>query len=181
MGTTLQEKFEARIETVIGIAENRFARLNGEARDESISNTLALSWKYYLRLAAQGKHDDDRAFKAMVHWATRHTRQGRMPQSRGKSKDALDYRNRGRVRFDSAFSLDSFIGERTPIPEVVAYRIDVPAFLATLSEKSRAIALDLALGLTTREVAQRHGVTSGAISQHRTRLKNLYDEFQREP
>jgi hypothetical protein len=181
MGTTLQEKFEARIDTAIGIAEHCFHGLPGEARDEAISNTLALSWKYYLRLAALGKEEDDRAFNSMVHWATRHTRQGRMPQSRGKSKDALDYRNRGRARFDSAFTLDGFVDERTPIPDAVAYRIDVPAFLATLSEKNQALAYELAQGMTTDEVAKRHGVTPGAISQFRTRFKTWFEKFQGEP
>jgi hypothetical protein len=103
-----------------------------------------------------------------------------MPQHRGKSKDALDYRDRGRITFNTAFDLNQYIADRTSVPDAVAYRLDVPAFLSTLSDKNRSIALDLAQGMTTKEVAQRHCLTPGAISQFRAKFKVWYNAFQGE-
>ena len=176
----LQKSFEPLIETIIGICQLQFRGLAPEAKDEAIANTVGLCWKYNLRLVDQGRHDDEHVFNSMVFWPTRHTRQGRMVQQRKGSKDALEYRNRGRVSFDDSFDLNGFVGERTPVPDGVAYRIDVQAFLNTLGAKSRTIAHDLAQGMTTKEVARLHGVTPGAISQFRTRFKKWYEEFQGE-
>lgn len=119
----------------------------------------------------------------MVWWAVKHTRQGRMPQGYGsrRAKCVLDYaRRRMRGVNLQPIDLDCFVGTSAPVPDAAAFRVDAPAFLATLDERNRGIALDLAAGLGTGEVARRWGVTPGAISQFRTRFQKWWNTFHGE-
>ena len=47
--------------------------------------------------------------------------------------------------------------------------------------RPRRIAVDLAQGCTTAEVARKNGVTNARISQLRQELKSSWGEFQHEP
>ena len=73
--------------------------------------------------------------------------------------------------------LDGLVGKKTSVLDQMVFRLDVPAFLATLTPRQRLLALDLAGSMTTSEAAEKHGVTPGAISQFRSRFKKWYDEF----
>jgi hypothetical protein len=179
----LQSQFEAKLDDIRGIAAYQFRGLPPEAKDEAVANTLGLCWKYFLRLVEQGKHEDDAVINSMVYFATRQTRMGRMPQGCGgaKSKDVLDYASRGlRGVSIEPVNLNFFIGPSAPVPDAAAFRIDTPAFLATLDDRNRGIANDLAAGMTTTEVARKWGVTPGAISQFRTRFRKWWSEFHGE-
>jgi hypothetical protein len=100
---------------------------------------------------------------------------------KSKPKCVLDYarRRKAKVMVQGGADLNSFIGASASIPEAVAFRLDVPAFLGTLTPKDREIALTLAVHGTT-ETARRIGVSPGAISQFRTRFRKKYDEFHAE-
>jgi len=58
--------------------------------------------------------------------------------------------------------------------------MDVRAWFATLSRRTRQIAKDLAYGFSTSEVAKKHGVTAGRISQLRRELHDAWRVFQGE-
>ena len=155
--------FETRINEITGWIKPRFRGLDPEARDEAVQNTLALAWKFWLRLVEQGKEQDEDIFRSMVSFAVRHTRMGRMPQGRGgvKPKDVLDYgrRRKGGVAIESV-NLNHFVGRSADtVADIAAFRIDTQVFLGTLSAKHRRLALDLASGVTTTEAAKLHGVT----------------------
>jgi hypothetical protein len=66
------------------------------------------------------------------------------------------------------------------VPVQAAFRIDTAAWLATLSARDRRIALDLAEGQATGEVARRHGVSPARISQLRRVFQGSYREFHGE-
>ena len=70
---------------------------------------------------------------------------------------------------------------RASIADQVAIRIDAREWLATLSRRTKQIARDLAVGFSTSEVARKHGVTAGRISQLRRTLQQSWLEFQGEP
>jgi hypothetical protein len=72
---------------------------------------------------------------------------------------------------------NDFVGDSTPIPDQVAFRLDLPQFFETLSERQRAMAQDLATGVTTAEAARKHGVSAPAVSQFRSRFKVLLERF----
>src|SRR4051812_9213054 len=65
----LQSQFEAKLDDIRGIAAYQFRGLSPEAKDEAVANTLGLCWKYFLRLAEQGKHEDEGVVNSMVYFA----------------------------------------------------------------------------------------------------------------
>ncbi len=67
---------------------------------------------------------------------------------------------------------------RISIPDQVALRIDIPVWLSRLSIRVRRIAVDLAIGCTTAEVAKKHRLSEGRISQVRRELHNSWQRFQ---
>ena len=55
----------------------------------------------------------------------------------------MDYGRRryAGVTLMDGFDLDSYVGRQATIPDTVAFRLDVSAFLGTLPERDRGIAL----------------------------------------
>ena len=70
--------------------------------------------------------------------------------------------------------------KRAPVPDQVAAKMDVGAWFATLTKRMKEIAKDLAFGFSTSEVAKKHGVTAGRISQMRRMLEESWLMFQGE-
>ena len=70
--------------------------------------------------------------------------------------------------------------KRAPIADQVAAKMDVSAWFASLTERMKEIAQDLAFGCSTSEVAKKHGVTAGRISQMRRMLEDSWATFQNE-
>src|SRR5207302_412491 len=56
---------------------------------------------------------------------------------------------------------------RSPVPDQVAFRLDFPAWLNTLSERDKRVVEDLMLGERTLDVACKHGLSPGRVSQLR--------------
>jgi hypothetical protein len=99
-----------------------------------------------------------------------------MPQGCPKKKDVLSPRWIGPTRLDD-FDPEQFVGRSTPIPEQVSFRQDVPAFMGTLNDRQRRMAVDLAGGMTTTEAAAKYDLSPGRISQFRREFKDLFDVF----
>jgi hypothetical protein len=160
-----------------------FARIGLQGRDaldEAAHNAVALAFENVARCAARGKvrgADDLLRFtKQSLWWAVRHTSAGRTvarkPNPDKQSGDVYEKMSR-----TPAPDLDGYIGKGTPVPDAVSFRVDLPAFLATLTERQRSMAADLGSGMTTGEVAAKHGVTAGAVSQFRTRFLGLWRDY----
>jgi hypothetical protein len=75
------------------------------------------------------------------------------------------------------FDPEQFVSRSTPIPDAVSFRVDVPAFMKTLSLRNRKLASDLAQNMSTTEAAAKYGVSAGRISQFRREFKQLFDTF----
>ena len=178
--TDANDTFEVRLPEIERLAGFQFRHLHPEARQEAIQNSVVLAYRYWGRLAGRGKVDEG-CFRNAIWWACLHTRMGRRGAGPGgkKAKCVLDYarRRRDKVAVEGGVDLDGLVGRSTSVPDAVAFRLDTPAFLASLPERDRGIALALAAGKGTAEVARERGVTPGAISQARTRLRKRYDEF----
>jgi hypothetical protein len=179
---TLHETFTRRLPDLETLALAHFRVLNPEARDEAIQNTTALAWKHWVRLAETGRAADEGLLGSVWWYAVKQTRVGRTitrgDGKRGQSRHDVYDRPHGTTVDHTNF--DHFISPTTPVPDQVAFRLDLPAFLDTLSERQRGMAADLAAGMTTTKVARKHGVTPGAVSQFRTRFKLLFDNFYAE-
>jgi hypothetical protein len=177
--TDARTVFASRLPEIECLAGSHFRHLDPDAREEAVQNSVVLAYRYWLRLVEVGKTSEN-CFKAAVWWATKHTRQGRKGGGcgRGKAKCVLDYarRRKNNVAIQDGIGVDFLIGATASIPDAVAFRLDVPAFLGTLPERDREIAMTLAVRGTT-ETSRAFGVTPGAISQFRTRFKKKYDAF----
>jgi hypothetical protein len=65
----------------------------------------------------------------------------------------------------------------SPVPDQVCFRLDFAHWLATLSERNRRIAEDMALGYQTYELAKKYGVCPGRISQLRREFQGDWTHF----
>ena len=153
-----------------------FPTLDAEKREEVVSNTVALAWKAWHRLNERGRAEEPGILKAIVWFSIKQTKAGRTCFSAKKPRDPLALRVYGKVKFEPG-CLEDYIGKETPILEQVSFRLDVPAFLGTLTDRQRNLALDLAQGMTTTEAAAKYNRSPGAISQFRNRFKLLFDKF----
>ena len=158
------------------LAHSHFRHLEPDQRQEAIQNTLALAWKFLYALFEQGRLTHPKAWNGVLWYAIRQTQCGRMPQGKMRSKDAFECRRRGRVKFEFV-DLQDMIGRRTAVIDQVIFKVDVRRLLSTLTPRQQMLAYDLASGERTQDVAQKYGVTPGAISQFRNRFRKLYDEF----
>ncbi len=167
-----------------------FRHLMPEARQEAIQDGVVHCFVAYVQLERRGRRD--RAFPStLARFAVHRIREGCNAGCHSNSLDPLSpyaQRKRGlfvqrldRYRRETAEWLDPLVDDRrASIPDQVAMRIDVPAWLATLTRRLRRIAKDLAVGNSTSEVARKHHVTAGRISQIRRQLDESWHRFHGE-
>ena len=188
-----------RIETHAKI-RFRYLKCPGK-RDDMVQETIAVCWKWYLRILEQGK-DVNEFVSTFADYAVRHVCSGRKLCGQEKAKDVLSpiTQQRYDIRVESlharaAAPHDDLHGQDyqdayeerlydnaiTPPPEQAAFRIDYKEWLATLGVRDREIIQDMALDLGTGELADKHHVSSGRISQLRREFRSAWLHFQGEP
>jgi hypothetical protein len=173
-------------------------------RDDAVAETVAVAWKWFLRLAGRGKDAGEFA-SALADYAVRHVRSGRKLCGQDRSNDAMSplaqrrhgfgveplappdhYRGalysdpHGQGRID-AFEERLRDDTQSPVPEQAAFRIDYPAWLSRLGDRERAVVGDMTLDLGTTEVAARHSVSPGRVNQMRRELHRDWHAFHGEP
>lgn len=173
---TLQDFFVRRIPKMQRMARIHFRYLPPEAKEESITNTIALTWKAFHRLFIRGRAHEPGILGSAFRYSLRQSRAGRTPQGCPRVRDTLSRRYVGPTRLDD-FNLAEFVARNTPVPDAVSFRVDVPQFLDSLTERQRKMALDLAGGMSTSECAAKYGLSAGRISQYRREFKDLFDVY----
>ena len=169
---------------------------------EAVQETVALAWRHFLGLVERGK--DPLTFPAVfAAYAARHVRCGRRLCGQEKGKDAMSrtaQRRRGfRVEALPSSTATSFEeryagvgGQRrqdafeerlrdntlTPVPDQVAFRLDFPAWLATLTPRERRLVGEMANNERTLDLGRRFGLSPGRISQLRRELHTDWTHFQ---
>jgi hypothetical protein len=178
--TDARTAFENRLPEIECLAGSHFRRLDPDAREEAIQNSVVLAYRYWLRLAEVGKTSEE-CFQSVVWWAVKHTKQGRKGGGCGKikAKCVLDYGRRryAGVTLKDGVDLNLYVGRQATVPDIVQFRVDTSAFWSTLPERDQQIARELALGNGTKETAAKFRVSAAAISQFRTRFRKKYDAF----
>ena len=158
---------------------------------DAIAEMVALSWRWFVRLVQKGK-DPAQFPSILATFAARAVQSGRRLTRMERPKDVLSPRAQQlhdfkveslpvstRASFEHLYSSphgqqrqDTF-EERlrdntvTPVPEQVSFRLDFPAWLKTRTERDRQVVEDLMVGERTGDVAARHGLTAGRVSQLR--------------
>jgi hypothetical protein len=184
----LQQTFLALLPRIEAHARIAFRDLRcPQSRDDAVAETVALSWQWYVRLAARGK--DASAFPSVLaSYAARAVRSGRRLCGQERSRDPLSplaQRRRGfavgRLRDSSILSgspLEDALRDSTQSPpdEQAAFRIDFPRWLAGLGSHRRRLAGDMALGHRTEDLGAKYALSPARISQLR---RDLHADWRR--
>jgi hypothetical protein len=156
-------------------------------RADCVAEMVALCWKWYLRLVERGK-DPARFPTTLATFAARHVRSGRRLCGPEKGKDALSPLAQTRHDFvveklpdHSTLSANPFAealrdNTRTPPPEQAAFRIDFPAWLATLTARERRLIRAMARDERTLDLSKRFELSPARISQLR---REFHDDWRR--
>jgi DNA-directed RNA polymerase specialized sigma24 family protein len=171
-----QSVFTVRLPELQRITKSAFRHLDGDRQEEAVQNTIALAWKQYRALVIKGRTDAEQMLTSILYYSIQQTKCGRTIQSCPVSSDTLEKRRRGETTVED-IDVHDLMGRTTPVLEAVSFRVDVPRFFDTLTDRQRETARLLASGFTTSEVAESMDVTPGAVSQFRTRFKMLYEDF----
>ncbi len=167
---------------------------------EAVQETLALCWKYFVRLVQRGK--DPLAFPTVLAaYAARHVRCGRRLCGQEKGKDVLSPLAQQRHRFavqqlppsmatshEERYAVGA--GQRrqdaweerlrdntvTPVAEQVCFRLDFPAWLASLAPRERRLVRAMAQNERTLDLSKRFALSPARISQLR---RELHDDWRR--
>jgi hypothetical protein len=161
-----------------------FRQLGPDAREEAVAEGVVHSLLSYSQLHGKGRAHRANA-SSLAWYAVRAVKRGRPAVGRMNGQEPLSrYAQVGsRIRFERQNGewIDKLVQDkRASVPDQVAAKLDVGAWLATLTKRTKRIAKDLALGCSTSEVAKKHGVTPGRISQLRRMLKESWAAFQQE-
>jgi len=66
---------------------------------------------------------------------------------------------------------------RSPVPDQVAFRLDFPAWVNTLSDRDRRVVGDLMAGERTLDVAAKYGLSPARVSQLRREFMEGWARF----
>jgi hypothetical protein len=162
-----------------------FCRLDPEAREDAIEEGVVHSLLAYLRLYEQRRAEVATASN-LAWYAAKHVKRGRPAGGRMNGKEPLSrYAQIGhgiQVESHAGDWIDTLVTDkRAPVADQVAAKIDVGAWFATLTKRMKEIAKDLAVGCSTAEVAEKHGLSAGRISQLRRTLEKSWVVYQQEP
>jgi hypothetical protein len=186
----VRDQFLAMLPRIRGQARRAFRQLDCERRDELVAEVIATAYCALVGLASRGQLE--RAYSTpLANYAIRRVCSGRQAATRMNRNDALsDYARRinglSIARLDrheegSGQWCQLLVEDRRGGPaETAAARIDLAAWLHTLSRRNRKIAKALAVGERSSAVAKRFGLTCGRISQLRQWFCRQWQEFQGE-
>jgi hypothetical protein len=149
-----------------------------QKRDDCIAELVALSWKWWVRLRQRGKNP--RSFASVLAtYAARAVRSGRRLCGQESGKDALSPSAQIRRGFIATGSADlsaacgTVLEEaltdnmRTPVDEQVAFRLDFPVWLRTLTERNRDVVRDMMQSERTEDLSAKYGLSAARVSQLR--------------
>jgi hypothetical protein len=183
-----------------------FGHLKCQAkREDVIAEMVALCWRWFVRLVQKGK-DPAQFPSVLACYAARAVRSGRrlarmdrprdvlspraqqlhgftvqsLPLSTRTSHEALYSSPQGQRRLD-AFEERLRDNTITPVPDQVCFRLDFPAWVRTRTERDRRVIEDLMAGERTMDVADKHGLTTGRISQLRRDFLEDWTRFCADP
>jgi hypothetical protein len=167
-----------------------------DRRADAVAETVALAWKWHLRLAERGKDASQfpAAFAALAARAVRCGRRlcgherarevlspvaqrkggfrvERLPASTRSPQEQLYATPDGQALHD-AFEERLRDNTLTPVPDQAAFRIDFPAWLKTLTGRERRLIRLMARNERTKDLSKRLGVTPGRVSQLRRAFRD---------
>ena len=184
-GSQWQTAFVDMVPEIQQRLRRAFRHLGHEAHEDAVEEGVVHTLLSYSRLHDQGRAD--KVSPSTLAWyAVHQVKRGRPAIGRMNGKEPLSrYAQLGNgIRVDQTQGqwIDTLVEDkRASVADQVAAKLDVGAWFATLTNRMKQIAGELALGCSTAEVARNHGVTAGRISQMRRMLEESWLAFQQEP
>ena len=164
-----------------------FRRMRPDHKDELIQEVVANAYCAFVRLVDRGKADVAYA-TPLAKFAIWQVTAGRQVGTKLSLRDVLSPQAHaaGEITVERLDEFDHEQGElraaliedrRATPADTAAARIDVAAWLRSLSLRSRRIAMTLAMGESTGDVARQFKVSPARISQLREELKTSWERF----
>jgi hypothetical protein len=180
--TTWQQGFVEILPEIEWRLRHAFRQLDPESREDSIEEAIVHTLLSYSQLHKRGRAESASA-SSLAWYAVLQVKCGRLAAGRMNSKEPLSqYAQLGNgIQVEHMHSqwIDSLVEDkRAAVADQVAAKLDVSAWFATLTQRMKQIAKDLAFGYSTSEVARKHGVSAGRISQLRRTLEESWLAFQ---
>ncbi len=169
-------------------------------KEEAVAEMIALSWVWFLRLVDRGK--DPLTFVSRIaDYAARHVRAGRRLNVTEGGNDVLSSVAQRRHDFlvgslpptatsheeryttvrgqhkQDRFEERLRDNTQAPVPDQVCFRLDFPAWLATLTGRERRLVRDMARNERTLDLSKKFDLSPARISQLRRELFNDWRRF----
>ncbi|MBL8798672.1 MAG: hypothetical protein JNM56_32560 [Planctomycetia bacterium] len=163
-----------------------------EKRSDLVSEAIALSWRWFLRIAEQGK-DATHWPTALASFAAKAVRSGRRVCGQLPAKDAMSERAQQRHGFCVGKLPDYETLTTNPLAEALAetpdrdpsemaaFRVDFPSWVKTYSRRDRKLIGDMMIGHRTLDLARKYKLSSSRISQRRFELKTDWETYTADP
>jgi hypothetical protein len=185
-----QARFLEMLPQIRRQASIAFRNQRFEIREELIQEVIANCYRAWVRLVRRGRELVVYP-TPLAQYAIKQVRGGRRVGGRLNLQDILSPQARRHYgitieRIDRRNPQDGVWNEqlvedrRAGPAETAAARLDLSAWLRTLSKRNRQIAKALSLGETTCDVAKQFGLTAGRVSQLRDWLREHWERFQGE-
>jgi hypothetical protein len=159
-----------------------------ETKADAVGEMVALSWRWFVRLAQRGK-DATQFPSVLATFAARAVRSGRRLCGKEKAKDVLSPEAQRRHGFVvtklpdvstlHGSPLDEALRDntRSEVPEQVAFRLDFPAWRLTRTDRDRRVIDDMMAGEGTMALADRYGLSPARVSQLRREFHADWQTF----
>jgi hypothetical protein len=184
----VKDRFLEMLPKIRRQARLAFRQIRPERKDELVQEVVANAYCAFVALACAGKADVAYA-TPLANFAIRQVIAGRQVGTKLNTRDVLSLQAQSTCGI-IVERLDTFdeeqgewrhalIEDRRATPaDIAAARIDVAAWLCSLSERNRQIAKMLAMGETTSDAARQFKLSAARISQLRDELKASWERFQ---
>ena len=162
----------------------QYDRCRRTDQEDVIQELTGLALINYMSLIERGK---EVFYTPIMKYAVQHYKEGRRFVG-SNTTDILSEQTQMMGRSDT-YQFSQFDDERrgdtmpfmkmrqASVFDQVQFKIDFEDWLALQTPRDCSIALDLSYGYTTSEVAKKHGVSDGLISQYRRRFEKSWDDF----
>lgn len=159
-----------------------------DKKADRIAECVALAWKWFVRMAEQGK-DATHFPSVLASFAARAVKSGRRVAGMAKAKDAMNENTQQRRGFvvgklpDVSTLSENPLAEaltdntQTPPPDGAAFRIDFPAWRRSLTRRNRRLIDDMMLNEKTMILARKHHLSPARVSQLRREFHEDWEAF----
>ena len=165
-------------------ARRAFCRVPAELRDELMAEVVAHAFCGFARLVNSGRARVAYA-TPLAGYAIQAVRAGRRVGTKSNARDLTSptrnypIESLDALAFQQGQWCEALVEDRRTTPaDIAAARIDVAAWLRSLSRRHRRIAISLARGETGTYVARQFHVSPARISQIRKCLGDSWERFQ---